>query len=371
MTTTQLRTAIVGCGVIGRLHMRAITAHPRFAVGALIDTDSTARARLRNEIDGTVIEVDSLSDLLDSKNRPEVVVVATPSGTHADLASAALSAGCHVIIEKPLDVNVTRALPLVRQANEAASRGQVTSVMSQRRFDPACQIVAKAIRDGRFGTITSGLASIAWWRGQDYYDSGAWRGTVALDGGGATMNQGIHTVDLLRSFLGRPVEIYAETGLIAHERIEVEDTAVATVRFESGALATILATTSAYPGISARVQVHGSRGSAVIEDDRLDYFHSAGNGASQGGYGLSGDSTTNQALDELPLTESSIDPREADRSLIAHLRQYDDIANAIDNSSRPLVDVNEAFLSLALVESIYRSAREHALVRFADVAAGL
>ena len=323
-----------------------------------------------NEIDAEIIEAESLTELFESGRRPDVVVIATPSGTHADLASTALAAGCHLIIEKPIDVNVARALPLVRLANEAASRGQVTSVMSQRRFDPACQVVARAIREGRFGAITSGLASIAWWRGQDYYDSGAWRGTIALDGGGATMNQGIHTVDLLRWFLGRPVEIYAEIGLVAHERIEVEDTAVATVRFESGALATILATTAAYPGVSARVQVHGSRGSAVIEDDRLEYFHSAGNGASQGGYGLSGDSSTNQALNELPLAESSIDQQNADRSLIAHLRQYDDIANAIDQGGRPLVDVNEAFLSLALVESIYRSARAHAPVQFADVVVG-
>jgi len=370
MTRSQYNTAVVGCGVIGLLHMRAITAHSRFALGALVDSDSAARSRLREEIGGRVIETDSLLDLINSGYRPQVVVIATPSGTHADLASAALAAGSHVIIEKPLDVNVARALPLVRLANEAASNGRVTSVMSQRRFDPACQVVSKAIRDGRFGAITSGLASIAWWRGQDYYDSGAWRGTIALDGGGSTMNQGIHTVDLLRWFLGRPVEIYAETGLIAHERLEVEDTAVATVRFESGALATILATTAAYPGVSARVQVHGSRGSAIIENDRLEYFHSAGNEASKGGYGLSGDSSTNQALNELPPTESSIELQNTDRSLIAHLRQYDDIANAIDSGTSPLVDVNEAFLSLALVESIYRSAKAHTPVRFADVVAG-
>jgi len=283
----------------------------------------------------------------------------------------ALAAGCHLIIEKPLDVRVARALPLVRQANAAAARGQVTSVISQRRFDPASQVVAKAIRDGRFGRITSGLASIAWWRGQDYYDSGAWRGTIALDGGGATMNQGIHAVDLLRWFLGRPVEIYAETARTAHEHIEVEDTAVATVRFESGALATILATTAAYPGVAARVQVHGSRGSAVIDNDRLEYFHSAGDAGSTGGYGRAGDESTNQALNELPQYDVPVEHRGADVALIPHLRQYDDIAKAIDKGARPLVDVNEAFLSLALVESIYRSAKEQMPVRFADVAAGL
>lgn len=370
MTHSPLRAAVVGCGVIGRLHLRAIAAHPRFEPYALVDTDAAARARLRDESGVALVEASSLSQLFATETRPDVVVVSTPSGTHAGLAAEALAAGCHLIIEKPLDVNVARALPLVRQANEAATRGQVTSVMSQRRFDPASQVVAKAIREGRFGKITSGLATIAWWRGQDYYDSGAWRGTIALDGGGATMNQGIHAVDLLRWFLGRPVEIYADTGLIAHERIEVEDTAVATVRFESGALATILATTAAYPGVSQRVQVHGSRGSAVLENDSLTYFHSAGDGASTGGYGLTGDEATNQALAELPLEELPAGSSKQDSSLIGHLRQYDDIAFAIDHGTQPLVNVNEAFLSLALVESIYRSAKEHAPVRFDDVAAG-
>ena len=370
MTQSPLRAAVVGCGVIGRLHLRAIAAHPRFEPYALVDTDAAARAKVRDEAGVALIEAASLSDLFSGENRPDVVVVSTPSGTHAGLASEALAAGCHLIIEKPLDVNVARALPLVRQANEAATRGQVTSVMSQRRFDPASQVVAKAIRDGRFGRITSGLATIAWWRGQDYYDSGAWRGTIALDGGGATMNQGIHAVDLLRWLLGRPVEIYADTGLNAHERIEVEDTAVATVRFESGALATILATTAAYPGVSQRVQVHGSRGSAVIENDSLAYFHSAGDGESAGGYGQTGDDSTNQAAIELPHHETTEGAADADKSLNGHLRQYDDIANAIDSGTRPLVDVNEAFLSLALVESMYRSANAHAPVRFDDIVAG-
>ena len=117
-----------------------------------------------------------------------------------------------------------------------------------------------------------------WWRSQSYYDSGGWRGTWELDGGGALINQAIHSIDLLQWLMGPVVEVTAYTGLLAHERIEVEDTAVAILKFDSGALGTIVATTAAYPGLTARIAVHGDRGSAIIDDDELDYFHAAGEG---------------------------------------------------------------------------------------------
>ncbi len=134
-------------------------------------------------------------------------------------------------------------------------------MISQHRFDPASQVVRAAVTAGRLGKITSGLASIALWRSQEYYDSGEWRGTWALDGGGALMNQGVHQIDLLVWMPGRPVAVSATTARLAHEGIEVEDTAVATIRFDGGALAVVHGTTAAHPGISNRVQVQGSQGS--------------------------------------------------------------------------------------------------------------
>src|ERR1019366_3598192 len=138
-------------------------------------------------------------------------------------------------------------------------------------------------------------ASCAWWRPQAYYDSGAWRGTRELDGGGATMNQAIHMVDLLLAFMGEPVEVYARTGLLAHQGIEVEDTAVATVEFASGALGLVHATTAAYPGVESSLRVYGDQGSVVIVDDELVYLHTAtdeaeaiGGGDRQPGHGVPG-----------------------------------------------------------------------------------
>jgi predicted dehydrogenase len=373
MTGTPLSAAIVGCGVIGLHHAKVLSAHPRFTVSALVDSRPNAIATVRQALPGAgseVLAASSLMELLAGDERPDLIVIATPSGTHVELAAEAATSGAHVVIEKPLDVTVERGRVLADLAAEAATRGQVISVISQHRFDPASQVVHRAIEAGRLGTVSSAVATVAWWRSQDYYDSGDWRGTWTLDGGGATMNQGVHTVDLLRWFLGRPVEVFAASGLFAHERVEVEDTAAAVVRFASGALATILATTAAYPGLSARIQVHGSRGTAVIDNDRLEYFHAAAEGETAGGYGAAGDASKNQAAAEVPFSETAAAPARSEDFLLGHSRQYDDIADAIETNRQPLVDVNEALLSLALVEAIYRSARGHAPALVDDILSG-
>jgi UDP-N-acetyl-2-amino-2-deoxyglucuronate dehydrogenase len=202
-------------------------------------------------------------------------------------------------------------------------------VISQHRFDPATVAVADAIAAGELGTLTSAVASVPWWRPQSYYDSAGWRGTLSLDGGGAVMNQGVHTVDLLVALLGRPVEVFAYTGRVAHEGIEVEDVAVAVLRFGSGALATLHATTAAFPGLGVRLQVHGSAGTAIIADDELEYLGSA------------------------PVAPAARDP---DAFITGHLRQYQDIVDAIDTGRRPAVGVEEGLEAVAVVEAVYCSA---------------
>jgi predicted dehydrogenase len=222
------------------------------------------------------------------------------------------------------------------------------------------------VEQGRFGRVTSGIASVAWWRSQDYYDSGQWRGTWELDGGGAVMNQGVHTVDLLVWFLGRPIDVYAHTALLAHERVEVEDVAVATVRFESGALGVIHATTAAYPGLSVRVQVHGDRGSAIIDDDRLEYFFAAGDGPTD----PSGASAHNQAAELVPPGELRGGDRGPDVFIAGHLRQYADVVDAITEGREPGVRVDDALLSLAVVRAIYLSATLGRAIALDEVLSG-
>lgn len=367
-----LKIAITGCGVIGRTHAVALQEFPETSIVALIDALPDA--------------ADSLADFIEASGRPrptvhtsieealgatdiDLVALATPSGLHIQQSLEVLAAGKHVVIEKPLDVDLSRAQEIEAAANEAARSGVVASVISQHRFDQASVAVADAVAKGRFGRLTSAIASVAWWRGQNYYDSGDWRGTWSMDGGGALMNQGVHTVDLLLWFMGRPVEIHAHTARLAHERIEVEDTAVATVTFENGGLAVLHATTAAYPGLTVRVQLMGSEGSAVVDNDQLQYFHAKDAGGASSDMGLQGGG--NQAQEELAkYPEEDYEAKDPTVYPAGHIRQYRDILGAVAEGRQPGVTVTDAVNALATVRAVYISATLNQAVLFEDVLAG-
>ena len=358
--TAALRFALVGCGVIGQVHARSIAALGGRArlvltVDAVVDRAEKLAAEHGAEHSTSVAEALARDDV-------DAVAVCTPSGLHAETTIAALDAGKHVVVEKPLDVTVA-AVHRVEAARLRAGRN--VTVISQHRFDPASQLVHRAVRAGELGRLTSGVASIAWWRSQDYYDSGDWRGTWSLDGGGALMNQGIHTIDLLVWLLGEPVEVFGVTGCLAHRGIEVEDTAAATIRFASGALGVVHGTTAAYPGLTARLQVHGDRGSAVIDNDELAYFHAAGAGDGPApAYGASGTGADgNQAGSLLPPAARAAGAGSDPSALSdAHVDQYRDFVNAVAAGRPPLVTVADAGRTLAVVRAIYDSARSGAPV---------
>jgi len=357
---TALTTAIVGCGVIGRTHVDAVLyLAERLVLTALVDVSTDGAEALAASVEertGTRPAVYATIEELVAAQRVDLVVIATPSGLHVEQAVAALEAGAHVLIEKPLDVDLVRARRLADAAYRARTNDQVVSIISQHRFDPSSSIVRSAVEEGRFGRVTSAVATVPWWRSQEYYDSGTWRGTWALDGGGALMNQGVHTVDLLLWMLGRPVSISAEYGLLAHEGIEVEDTVVATVTFDTGALAVLHATTAGYPGINVRLQVHGSEGTAVIDAERLEYLH------------LKGGSEGNQA-GEYPGEDEPIEGLTGFTT--GHVRQYLDMLGAIEERRDPLLTVDDAVLALATVRGVYVSATLGEKVRIDDVISGV
>jgi UDP-N-acetyl-2-amino-2-deoxyglucuronate dehydrogenase len=343
---SRVRFAVVGAGAIGDVHARAIRSLPEVAELRLVVSTREATARRLAEAQGaTGWSTDYQAVLAD----PEVdaVSICTPSGTHADLAVAALRAGKHVMVEKPIDISLEAADRII--AAERASGAKV-AVVSQHRFDPSTERVVAAIQAGELGRLTSGVAATAWWRGQSYYDSGRWRGTWAMDGGGAVMNQTIHTIDLLLAMLGVPTEVFAYSGRLAHERVEVEDTAVAVVRFAGGALGIIHGTTAAYPGLDASVRVFGTKGSAVISDDELVYFHHNPGPAPE-------------LAMPLPMTETNqvtgaerLAAADGPRLGAAHVAQFADFVDAI-GSGRPVrVGTKEARAVLAVVLSLYRSA---------------
>jgi predicted dehydrogenase len=374
-TASPVRALIIGCGIIGIHHATVLTRHPDFTVTALVDVKPEAAEKVAEQVVAEggerPVVYDSIAAALESGN-VDLGVVCTPSGYHIDNALEVLAAGKHAVIEKPLDVSVAKGREFADAAAKAADNGQIVSVISQHRFDPGSALIRKSIEEEKFGRITSAVATMAWYRSQQYYDSGDWRGTWALDGGGAVMNQGVHTVDLLRWFCGRPTEISAQTAQLAHERIEIEDTAVATVKFESGALAVIHCTTAAYPGLTARVQVHGHLGSAIVDNDQLRYYHSGDGEVSDNlreakRIGNQAEQVLAQAAAADEFAGSRNEP---DGFVAGHTRQYDDISAAISEGRQPLVTVEEALLSLALVRSLYVSATLGQPVLFDDVLSG-
>ncbi len=359
---TPLGVAIYGCGIIATNHADAIARLPELHIVALVDVLEPAAIALADHIEERGAPrpptYSSIEDALEAGG-VDLVVVCLPSGLHVAAAVSAVAAGCHVVIEKPLDVSLPRARRIAELARDAAEHGLVVSVISQHRIDPASVVVQRAAASGGLGRLTSGVASIAWWRSQEYYDQAAWRGTWELDGGGAAMNQGVHTIDLLVWMLGRPIEVSARMATLAHERIEVEDTLVATVTFESGALGVIHATTAAFPDVGARLQIHGSRGSAVIEQDQLRYFHSA-----------DGEGEGDQAASLVDQEDLAGNEKPADSFAIGHARQYRDIVDAIRSGRPPAVTVDDALLTLAVIRGLYLSASRGSSVAISDVLSG-
>jgi UDP-N-acetyl-2-amino-2-deoxyglucuronate dehydrogenase len=354
-----LRLAVVGCGVIGRLHAEVAAHSPDLEVAALVDPHAPSAERVSALLTGLGRPAPAVfGDLAAAlaAGGIDVVVVCTLSGTHAALALEALEAGVHVVVEKPLDVAVEPARRLREAA--AARPDQVVAVISQHRHDSASLAVRRAIDAGRFGRPTSAVANVDWFRTQEYYDSAEWRGTWALDGGGALMNQGVHTLDLLLWFMGEPVEVVARTARLGHERIEVEDVAVAILSFASGALATLHATTTAYPDLGVRLQIHGTAGSAVIAADELAFFHARD--------AEDAEWRDRQAPREIEEADAAEPQPEGD----PHTRQWADVVAAIRGRRAPSVTLDDGLLALATVRAVYLSATLGRPVRVADVVAG-
>jgi UDP-N-acetyl-2-amino-2-deoxyglucuronate dehydrogenase len=355
-STTPHQVAIVGCGIIGRTHADTVSARPDATVTALVDVDPAAAQALAARLTEAGHPEPKVYGDLDAAiagSDVSLVAVCVPSGTHAAIAEQALEHKKHVIIEKPLDVDLAKGRRLGAAASRAAGHGVVCSVISQHRFDPGSAIVAEAIRAGRFGQLTSAVASVAWWRSDEYYASAGWRGTWAQDGGGALMNQGVHTLDLLLWFMGRPVTIQAQAIRAAHHAIEVEDTLVATFTFENGAVATLHATTAAFPGGRTRISVHGTEGGAEVEDDVLRRFNADGN------------------KEDLPVEQQAADDATGQRlSTNGHSRQYADILDAIGNGQPAGISVQDGIEALAAVRAVYIASTLQRPVKFVDVLEG-
>jgi len=332
---------IIGCGMIARFHARAIADVRGARLVACYDVVPEAADRLA-ESTGCQAYHD-LGEML-ADPAVEVVTVGTPSGAHLKPAVAAARAGKHVIVEKPLEITLRRCDRIIQECEEA---GVLLSTIFPSRFHDSAREVKRAIDDGRFGQLTLGDAYVKWYRKQQYYDSGEWRGTWELDGGGALMNQAIHSVDLLAWFMGPVAEVTAHFGLLAHRRIAVEDAAVATLRFANGALGVIEASTAVYPGHLKRIEIHGSDGSAVMEEEDIIRWH------------FRKRKPRDKVIEHRMHSRVSGGGGAADPADIGHhghTRQFADVLKAIKRGGQPLIDGHEGRRSVEIILAIYKAA---------------
>jgi UDP-N-acetyl-2-amino-2-deoxyglucuronate dehydrogenase len=311
-----MRIGILGAGGISDTHVRAalgIDGVQVVAVHGANPEKAAALARLAG-----AVPFDRIDAFL--AHPMDIVAIGSPSGLHAEQAIAAVQRGLHVLVEKPLDITPARIDALIAEADR--SRAKV-GVFFQERLVPEIAAIKTAVESGTIGTPVFIAGRLPWYRPPEYYARSRWRGTRTLDGGGALMNQGIHTVDLLLWLFGPVAGVSGRTANRLH-RIEVEDTAVATLEFENGALGSIEATTAAAPGFPRRLEVTGTEGTIVHEDPPR------------------------------PAAVADATP---------HRRVLEDFIHAVRTGSEPACDAREGRRSVALIDAIYRSARSGRMER--------
>jgi predicted dehydrogenase len=335
----HIRVGLLGAGNISETHARAVKAIPGAEVVAVCGSNPERVRTMCSEYGGTAYH--ELAKFL--THRPmEMVIIGSPSGVHAEQGIAAAQRGLHVLTEKPIDISVERADSLIAACAQA---GVKLGVIFQDRFKPDIQRLKQLVSDGTIGKPLLADARVKWYRPPDYYGQSRWRGTYALDGGGALINQGVHTVDLLLWLMGDVADVQACTRTLLH-KIETEDTALALIEFSNGAVGVFQGTTAAYPGYPRRVEVTGSEGTVILEHDRIVAIN------------------LRKPYDGPVSTVTADQSPSASSPLVSDIRGHqaaiEDFVRAIEKGISPACDGREARKSLALVEAIYRASKESA-----------
>ena len=341
---SRLKIGIVGIGTIAGIHAQALQESGNSELHSVYSR-SENNARGMGEKHDVGWHTDWNAFISDAEL--DAVSVCTPSGNHLEYGEMAAIAGKHVIIEKPIEVTLERAKGLVRVCE---GNGVALAVIYQSRFVPEIHALKRKLDEKVVGRLLMGDARIKWFWGQDYYDSGAWRGTLALDGGGVLINQAIHTIDLLQWFMGDVESIYGNTGTLTHERLEGEDNAVALIKFKSGAFGVIQGSTSIQPAQARRIELHGENGTIVVNGDDVKILKAGSDQAEQEKKGKASGASS-------PLAGFSPDP---------HKFQFEAIADAISKGMEPPVSGKDSLKSLAIVLATYASSKSNLPVNMDD-----
>jgi UDP-N-acetyl-2-amino-2-deoxyglucuronate dehydrogenase len=331
-----IHIGLIGGGNISRTHARAATAIPEVKISAVYGVNQEKVAGLCREVGGQPYH-DFRAFL---GHRPmQIVIIGSPSGLHAEQGIAAARQGLHVLVEKPIDTTAQKADALIAVCEK--SRVKLGAIF-QDRFNAGIRLLQQLISDGALGRVLLADARVKWYRPPEYYTGSRWRGTWALDGGGALMNQGIHTVDLLIWLLGDVVSLRARTATLLH-RIEAEDTALALLEFAGGAMGILEVTTAAYPGYPRRLELTGTEGTIVLEQDRIVTADL------KRGFP---DIVSHEPGDENASVSSPVVT-----DFRGHQSAIEDFIHAIQQDAAPACDGREGRRSVALIESIYRASR--------------
>lgn len=345
----KLNCAVVGLGAIGPTHVKSILETPNANLYAVCDIVPEKADKYAAE---TGCKAFYDFDEMIKDPAIDLVHICLPSGMHADFGCKAALAGKNVLVEKPIDVTLEAADRLIRTCHEA---GVVLSCISQHRFDPDIEKAKEAIEKGEMGRIVFGASHTKWYRSQEYYDSGDWRGTWALDGGGALMNQSVHYVDMVQYLAGPVEEVTARTGLLAHERIEVEDVAVATLKFKSGALGLLEGNTACFPGLTTRLDIYGTDGLIVIEGDHIKEWRTRADVVGTNFYNVE----VNKKEESREKVDASLTgASSAAITASSHQREIQDVVDAVLEGRSPAVTGEEARRPLAVILAVYESARK-------------
>ena len=338
-----VRIAVIGAGNIGKLHVTAMQEIEQIQVTVICTRHGGDGQTLAQKIGA-----DWESDYKVAVSREDVdaVSICTPSGTHKEIAIAAAKAGKHVLVEKPIDITLRRIDDMLKVASES---NVIISCIFQSRMRQGARAVKQAMEDGRLGKLLFANAFVPWHRSVDYYANN-WRGTLEFDGGGALMNQSIHTIDLLQWLAGPIVSLYARIDTRIHT-IEAEDTASALLTFANGAQGIIQGATSLYYGHPARIELHGSKGSIVLQEGHLILWKLEG---------APPDEEERMINLEKSDGTGSQDPTAIGHR--AHRQQITDFAEAIMNKREPAISGAEARKSVEIIRAIYHSSHHNQLV---------
>lgn len=351
--------AIIGPGKVAHTHAQALAALPHTRLVAVAGRDAARTQAFADQYQGQAY---TQLDALLADSAVELVIICTPHPAHAAQAVAAAQAGKHVLVEKPMALTVAECDRMIAAARENAVK---LGVISQRRWYEPVQRVKAALESGRIGRPILCLVTVLGWRGPEYYQMDAWRGSWAGEGGGVLVNQTSHQLDLFQWLMGPVDELFAYWGNLNHPYIEVEDTALAVVRFRSGALGNLVVSNSQNPGLYGKLHFFGESGAAVgVQTDGGSMFVA--------GVPTSIEPPVNDLWTVPGETERLAEWQAEDRARAAmldvgshyHCLQIQDFVEAIRNDRPPQVTGEDGRAAVALFEAIYRSQRTGAPVRF-------